>query len=304
MLLLNLEMNWNLDNKILLQGFTLPETLSYIQSMQHAGTNIVAIISAGHGGQEIGNCPVFDLVEEAIASLGKIETTLILNPAYEVLDAAYEAMASGVRQIIIGSSGVPPLDLLQLLRKAETENALVLGPGNAGIIVPEKICLGAIDAKFYRPGEVAIINRGHCSLNYDIALRLNHAGFGESIAINLGDEDLIGMSFSQWLEILASDEQTRAIVLIISDPQHLQEKALADCLTNQIHKPVIAYVFDKYTLKSLTGQDKSKMIVDRVPFFLGLISSLEEVINTLSIAGVAIAQTPAEIPDLVKKSLN
>ena len=296
-------MNWNLDHKILLQGFTLPDALQYIQSRQNTDTKIVAIISAGDGGQEIDNCPVFDLVEEAIASLGKIETTLIFNPPYEVLDAAYEAMASGVRQIIIGSSGVPPLDLLQLLRKAETKNALVLGPGNAGIIVPEKVCLGDINPKFYQPGEVAIINRGCCSLSYEVALGLNHAGFGESIAINLGNEDIIGMSCSQWLEILANDEQTRVIVLIISDPQHLEEKALADYLTNQIHKPVIAYLFDKHNLKSLIRQDTSKMIVVRLPFFSGLISSIEDVIKTLSIAGVAIAQTPAEIPDLVKQSI-
>ncbi len=297
-------MNWNLDNKILLQGCTLPDALLYIQSSQNTGTDIVAIISAGDGGQEIGNCPVFDLVEEAIASLGKIETTLIFNPAYEVLDAAYEAIASGVRQIIIASSGVPPLDLLQLLQKAETKNALVLGPGNAGIIVPEKICLGQINPKFYQPGEVAIINRGHCSLSYEVALGLNRAGFGTSIAINLGNEDIIGMSISQWLEILAHDRQTRAIVLIISDPQHLEEKALADYLTNQIHQPIIAYLFDKHSLKSLSRQGTSKMIVDHLPFFSGLISSLADVINTLSIAGVAIAQTPAEIPDLVKQSIH
>ena len=297
-------MNWNLDHKILLQGFTLPDALQYIQSRQNTGTKIVAIISAGDGGQEIGNCPVFDLVEEAIASLGEIQTTLIFNPPYQVLDAAYEAIASGVKQVIIGSSGVPPLDLLQLLKKAKTKNALILGPGNASIIVPEKICLGTIEAKFYQPGEVAIINRGHCSLSYEVALYLNHAGFGESIAINLGNEDIIGMSFSQWLEILAHDQQTKVIVLIISDPQNLQEKALADYLNHQIHQPVIAYLFDKHNLKSITGQNTSKMIVDRLPFFSGVVSSLEDVINSLKMAGVAIAQTPAEIPDLVQQSID
>lgn len=297
-------MNWNLENKILLQGFTPAEASLDLQSMQHTGTNIVAIVSAGHGGENIGDIPIFDLVEEAIASGGKIDTTLLVNPPYEVLDAAYEAMASGVRQIIIGSSGVPPLDLVQLLSKAEAKKALVLGPGDASLIVPAKMCLGAIEPKFYQPGEVAIINRGDGSLSYEVALGLNNAGFGESIAINLGNEELIGMGFSPWLEILARDESTAAIVLIISELHHLHEPALPDDLVHQVNKPVIAYLPDKYSLRSLTGQGIMKMIADQVPLFLGQVPSLENVINSLTVAGVVIAQTPAQIPDLVRQSLN
>ena len=106
-------------SKVLIQGMTEPLVSTHAARMKAYGTNIVAIVSPSEGGQTVEDMPVFDLVEQAIASVGTVDTTIIFVPPYEVLDAANEAIAAGIRQIIIISAGVPPLDMVHLLRKTE-----------------------------------------------------------------------------------------------------------------------------------------------------------------------------------------
>jgi succinyl-CoA synthetase alpha subunit len=128
-----------LDSRILIQGLEDPLASAAIERMQVYGTNIVGIVSAGRGGQEFAKLPIFDLVEQAQVALGQIETSLIFVPAYEVLDAALEAIAAGIAQIIIITRGVPPLDMIRLLRQASISNTLILGSGSAGIIIPDRL---------------------------------------------------------------------------------------------------------------------------------------------------------------------
>lgn len=295
-------MNWNLDNKILIQGFNQGEILPYLQLMKDTGTNIVAGIQAGYNEKDNYDFPVFDLVEQAIAQYGTIETTVIFNNSYEVLDVAYEAIASGIKQIIINSSGVPPLDLLKILKKAQEKNVLILGPGNPGIIIPEKICLGKIETKFYQPGEIGIINTGDWSLNYEVALSLNEHNLGQSIAVNLGNENIISSSISSWLEMLKKDEKTSAIILIINDEKYLGKKEIEDCFTSKFNKPIIVYLADKSNVKAITIKNTSKMIADQIPLFLDQISSKEDIINALNIGGIEIIKNIADIPNVFKKS--
>lgn len=294
-------MNWNLDNKILIQGFNQAEILPYLQLMKDTGTNIVAGVQAGCNQQDNYDFPVFDLVEQAIAQYGEIQTTIIFNNSYEVLDAAYEAIASGIKQIIINSSGVPPLDLLKVLKKAQEKKVLILGPGNSGIIIPEKMCLGKIETKFYQAGEIAIINTGDWSLNYEVALCLNEHNLGQSIAINLGNENIISSSISSWLEMLKKDEKTAAIILVISDEKYLTKKEIETCFTQKSNKPILVYLVDKSNLKTITINNSSKMIADQVPLFFEQISNRDELINALNIAKIEIIQKFLEIPEILKK---
>jgi succinyl-CoA synthetase alpha subunit len=180
-----------LDSRILIQGVDNPLVLAAIGRMQIYGTQLVGIVSAGKGGQLLKGLPIFDLVEQAQETLGPIETSLIFVPAYEVLDAALEAIAAGIPQLIIITRGVPPLDTIRLLRQASITNTLILGSGSAGIIIPDRLLLGIYQPQLFSPGKVAIISRNQ-SLTAEIASELNQANLGQSIVIHIGSDPLVG----------------------------------------------------------------------------------------------------------------
>lgn len=203
------------ESKILIQGLYELSSSTHAARMKAYGTNVVAGINPGNGGQTLDDIPVFDLVEQALAEVGSVDTTIIFVPPYQALDAALEAITAGIRQIIIISAGMPPLDMVHLLRIAEATETLVVGPNSPGIIVPEKILLGTHASEFYTPGAVGIVSRSS-TLTYEIALQLTTAGLGQSISVSIGSDTIIGSSFLQWLQILDEDETTQAIVLILS----------------------------------------------------------------------------------------
>ena len=129
-------MNFNPDSKVLVQGITEPLGKLYAPLMKAYGTNIVAGISPGHGGQQLEDIPIFNMVEQALPTVGPVDTTILFVSPYLILDAALEAIAAGIRQIIIVTEGMPPLDMVHLTRKAEATDTLIVGPNCPGIIVP------------------------------------------------------------------------------------------------------------------------------------------------------------------------
>jgi succinyl-CoA synthetase alpha subunit len=299
-------MNWTIDHKILVQGLNYPDFVSSLKIMQDSGTNIVAGISAGHSGKNNYDFPIFDLVEQAIAEFGPIQTSLIFNHPYEVLDAVAEAIASGIKQIIINSTRIPPLDLLQILRKAEAKNVKLLGPSNAGMIVPNKLCLGLMETKFYHPGEIAVINTGDWSLNYEVALSLNKENLGQSIALNLGNDALLVSSIFSWLKMLESHQETSAIVLIISDEKYLNKQELKEIsknISSPLKKPIIVYFPHHYSPSLLTSKNANKMIVEQGPLLFDNVASTEEIIEALTEAKFAIASSLKQVVELTKNNL-
>lgn len=287
------------ESKVLIQGTTEPLVSIYAAQMKAYGTNIVAIVSPGEGGLKLDDVPVFDLVEQASAQTGIIDTTIIFVPPYQVLDAATEAIAAGIQQLIIISAGVPPLDMVHLLRKAEATETLIVGANSPGIIIPGKILLGTHAREFYTPGSVGIVSRS-TTLTYEIALELTKAKLGQSISVSIGSDGITGSSFIQWLQILDEDEATEAIILI-GESGGNSEEAAARYIAEVIDKPVIAYIAgrqappDKHwghtgTLAAMVGRGDN----------IGTTQSKLEAFKT---AKVPIAERPSEIPALVKKAL-
>ena len=187
-------MNLTPESKVLIQGFCEFISANHIAQMQAYGTNLVAGVHPGHSGQQIYNLPVFDLVEEVVAKFGQIDTTIICVQPDQVLDAALEAIASNIPQIIIITAGVPPLDMVQLLRKTEAGETLIIGPNSPGIIVPGKILLGTHEREFYIPGPVGIVSRSS-TLTYEVAWELTKVGWGQSISVSIGSDTIVGSSF-------------------------------------------------------------------------------------------------------------
>jgi len=292
-------MNLTPESKVLIQGFCEFISATHIAQMQAYGTNLVAGVNPGYGGQQMYNLPVFDLVEEVVAKFGQIDTTIICVQPYQVLDAALEAIASNIPQIIIITAGVPPLDMVQLLRKTEVSETLIIGPNSPGIIVPGKILLGTHEREFYIPGPVGIVSRSS-TLTYEVAWELTKVGLGQSISVSIGSDAIVGSSFLQWLQILDEDDTTEAIVLI-GQPGGGSEEAAAQYITEAIDKPVIAYIAGRYAPPAQNWQQTGTLatVIGRSANF----GTAESKLAAFESAKIPVADSPSQIPKLLKNIL-
>jgi succinyl-CoA synthetase alpha subunit len=293
-------MNLTPDSKVLIQGFCEFISGIHIAQMKAYGTNLVAGVNPGCGGQLLNDIPVFDLVEEVITEFGAIDTTIICVHPFQVLDAALEAIASNIHQIIIITAGVPPLDMVQLLRKAEACETLVVGPNSPGIIVPGKILLGTHPSEFYTPGPVGIVSRSS-TLTYEIAYELTKANLGQSISVSIGSDAIVGSSFLQWLQILDEDETTQAIVLV-GQPGGGSEEAAARYIAEAIDKPVIAYIAGRQAppAKSWRQTGTLATVIGRDSNF----GTAQSKLDALKEVHVPVAERPSQIPELVRKRIH
>ncbi len=293
-------MNFTLDGKVLIQGITEPLGAIYAAKMKDYGTNVVAGVSPGYGGQTIYDIPVFDLVEPALSAVGTIDTTIIFVSPYLALDAAKEAIAAGIRQIILISGGIPPLDMVHLLRIAEQTQTTILGPNSLGIIVPGKWLLGTHPEEFYTPGAVGLIGCSG-SLTSEIALELTQAGFGQSMAVCIGSDSIVGSSLPQWLQILDKDKNTKAVV-VVGEIGDRNEQTLAEYIVEKMAKPVVAYIAGRHT-PDFKHQDYLSDFIPSKPELKTDVDKKGRKITAFEHKKIPVAQRPSQIPDLLKKAL-
>ncbi len=293
-------MNFTTHN-VLVQGIAEPLGQLYVPVMAAYGTPIVAGVTPGQGGKTLEAIPVFDLVEQAVAQLGPIQTSIIFTSPYAVLDAALEAMAAEIRQLILVTEGVPPLDMVKLLRKAEATETFVVGPSSPGVIVPGQLLLGTHPPYCYQPGPVGLISRSG-TLTYEVALELTRANLGQSIAVGIGGDAILGSSFQQWLQILEEDEQTEVIVLI-GEIGGENEEAAAHYIAETIEKPVVAYVAGATAPKGEPIGHAGAIIAAKFAGLGAEIGTVESKIAAFKRAKIPVADRPAKIPKLVLQAL-
>ena len=294
-------MNWFPQNQVIIQGIDESQAAFYAVQMKAYGTNIVAGVSPGNGGTKVGSIPVFDLVEQVLTQVEKIDTSLIFVHPYQVLDAALEAISAGIRQIIIFTSGVPPLDTISLLKCALANDTLLLGPGSHGIVIPEQVWLGKLDPQFYQPGTVGLITTSQ-HLCYEVAWELNQASIGESIAVSLGTDRIIGSNLSKWLSILNQDSNTKAIVSIgqsINDT----EEIMAYCQDYDDHKPIIAYIAGLKAPQEKVFRNARTIIHNHLSASIPVVNTVGQTVAEFKKAGIKVAKRPSEIPALIQQAL-
>lgn len=294
-------MNFTPDSKVLIQGITEPLGTVYATLMRNYGTQVVAGVSSGYGGQTVDGIPVYNMVEQALRQVGRVETTVIFVPPYLVLDAALEAIAAEIRQIIVITEGVPPLDMVRLVHTAEAHDVLVVGPNSPGIIVPDKILLGTHPPTFYTPGAVGIVSRSS-TLTYEIAQTLTHAGLGQSIAVGIGGDRIIGSSFQQWLQILEEDEATEAIVLV-GEIGGDSEEVAAGYIAEVIDKPVVAYIAGRTSPKGQPIGHAGAIIAARWAGMGAEVGTAESKLAAFKQAKIPVADRPSQVAELVSKAL-
>jgi succinyl-CoA synthetase alpha subunit len=294
-------MNFTNKSRVLIQGITEAFGETYLPIMLGYGTQVVAGVAPGHGGKQQEDIPIFDLVEQAIAAVDQIDISIIFVPPYQVLDAALEAIAAGIPQLILATEGVPPLDMVRLIRKAEATETLVVGPGSQGIIIPGKLLLGTHPPEFFMPGNVGLLSRSS-TLTYEVVHALTQAGIGQSICVGVGGDRIVGSSFQQWLQILEEDEQTEAIVLV-GEIGGDGEEVAAQYIAEAIDKPVIAFVAGLTAPKGQPIGHAGAIIASQFTHLGSEIGTAESKVAAFRKAKVPVAERPSQIPQLVNAAL-
>ncbi|MEB3291656.1 MAG: CoA-binding protein [Synechococcales bacterium] len=290
------------SSPVIVQGIKEPLGMTYAPLMKAYGTPVIAGVSPGYGGERLAGIPVYDMVEQVVASHGAIATVVICSHPYAALDAALEAMRVGVRQIVLISQGVPPLDMVKLLRHAETTETLVVGPNGPGVIVPGKLLLGIHPPAFYQPGSVGLITRNG-PLTYEVARLLTQAGIGQSIGVSIGSDAIVGSTFPQWLQILEEDDETEAIVLVGEIGGDSEEMA-AHYIAEAIDKPVVAYIAGHTAPRNRRIGHAGAIIESQILDLGPDIGTAESKVAAFRRAGIPVAERLSMIPTLVQQVLN
>jgi succinyl-CoA synthetase alpha subunit len=291
--------------QVIVQGLTGPLGLTIVPGMLGYGTRLVAGVDPGQGGQAILGLPVFDAVRSVVAEFGPISTSVICVTPDRVLDAAREAMQAGIRQLVLMTKGVPPLDMVQIVRVAQVCDALVVGANSPGVIVPGQLLLGMQPPDCYRPGTIGLLSRSG-TLTYEVARSLTAAGLGQSIGVSIGTDAIVGSTLVQWLAILEADPATQAIVLVGqvgqvgSDAEEIAAQAIRDRVTT---KPVVAYIAGQMAPRQ-RRLGHANAILSAHSLALGrsegTVASKTQAFNR---AGVLVATSPAQIPQLLRDLL-
>ena len=295
-------MNWYPPNKVIIQGITESQAAFYAVQMKAYGTDIVAGVSPGQGGTEVGNIPVFDLVEQVLTLVEVIDISLIFVHPCQVLDAAVEAIAAGIRRIIIFTPGVPPLDTIELIKCAEANDTLILGPGSHGVIIPEQVWLGKLQPQFYQPGSVGLITSSQY-LSYEVAAELNQADMGQSIVVSLGQERIVSSNLFQWLSILNEDPNTKVIVSIGQSINETEE-ITTYCKNHGYDKPIVVYIAGLKAPQDKLFRDAVTIISNHLSASIPVVNSDQQTISKLKKVGIKVAKKPSDIPKIIQKALS
>jgi succinyl-CoA synthetase alpha subunit len=286
------------NSKVLVQGITGHQGTQHTKAMKEFGSNIVAGVTPGKGGQTVEGVPVFNSVAEAFRKLPaekRPNTQIIFVPAPFAKDSAYEAMNCGIKTIVIITEHIPVHDAMQLMAFADYKKVTIVGPNTPGVISPgEKCKVGIMPAAVFKPGRVGVISRSG-TLTYEVVNAMSEAGYGQSSCIGLGGDPVVGTSFVEAIDMFAADKETDAIVMVGEIGGTAEETAGEHIVAAGIKKPVFAYIAGS-TAPAGKRMGHAGAIVLRGK------GTAESKIKSLTAAGVKVSNIPAGIPRLLKEA--
>jgi succinyl-CoA synthetase alpha subunit len=281
----------NNNTKLLVQGITGRDGSFHTSKMKAYGTNVVAGVSPGKGGQNVEGIPVFNTVEDAVKATGA-NTSVIFVPAPLAADAILEAADDGIELVICISEGVPTLDMVRVTSYLKKKGTKLIGANCPGLITPGEAMVGILPGDIFMKGNVGLMSRSG-TLTYLMVSLLTSNGLGQSTCVGIGGDPVAGLYYLELLQMFQDDPQTEAIVLIGEIGGDAEERA-ADYIKKHITKPVVAFI---------AGQTAPPG--KRMGHAGAIISSgsgtAEEKIAAFESIGVPVARRPVELPVLLKK---
>lgn len=279
----------NEATRVLVQGITGREGSFHTRQMLDYGTQVVAGVTPGKGGQAVEGVPVYDDVRTAVERTGA-NTSIIYVPAAYAADAILEAADGGIALIVCITEGVPLWDALRVMRYLEGKPVRLLGPNCPGIIAPGVTKVGIMPGYIHRPGRVGVVSRSG-TLTYEVVWALTQAGLGQSTCLGIGGDAVNGTTFVDVLRLFEQDPQTEAITLIGEIGGNAEEQAAA-YIAEHVHKPVVAFVAGRTAPAGRRMGHAGAIIA-------GSSGTAAHKIEALREAGVLVADQPDQIPDLL-----
>ncbi len=283
----------NRETKVLVQGITGRAGRAQTKWMLEYGTNIVAGVTPGKGGEEVESVPVYDHVTQAVAERGA-EVSVFFVPPAAVKDAALETIDAGIRLIVVVTEHVPVHDAMEIKAYASEHNMCLLGPTSPGIITPGEAKMGILPGNMFQPGRIGVISRSG-TLAYEICANLAAAGMGQSTAAGMGADPVPFTNLPELLALFDADPDTD-LVVIVGEVGGVQEEQAAQFVASQMTKPVVAYVAGH-------SVPEGKRMGHAGAIVQGNMGTTKSKISAFQKAGVKVARYPLDVVKLVQNQL-
>jgi succinyl-CoA synthetase alpha subunit len=227
------------ETRLVVSGLTGREGSFHGLRNRAYGTDVVAGVTPGKGGQDVEGIPIYDAIADAVSARGA-NTSMIFVPARFAAAAIEEAIDAGVGTVIAITEGIPVFDMLRIYWKAKDAGVRLIGPNCPGVLSPGKSNVGIIPAQFFDPGGIGVVSKSG-TLTYQIGNELKQAGVGNSSIVGVGGDPIVGSDFIDVLALFEADGETELIVMVGEIGGDAEERA-ADYIAEQVSKPVVAYI--------------------------------------------------------------
>ncbi|MBM4275902.1 MAG: succinate--CoA ligase subunit alpha [Deltaproteobacteria bacterium] len=279
------------STRVVVQGITGKEGSFHARACRDYGTQVVAGVTPGKGGQKMDDIPVFNTVAQAVKETGA-NTSLIFVPPPFAADAILEAAAAGCQVIVCITEGIPTLEMVKVMEALKDTGIRLIGPNCPGIISPGRAKVGIMPGHIHQEGPVGLVSRSG-TLTYEAVYQLTVLGLGQSTCVGIGGDPIIGTNFIDMLKLFQADPQTEGVVLIGEIGGSAEEEAAA-FIQAHMTKPVVAFI---------AGQTapEGKRMGHAGAIISGSSGKASDKIAALNAAGVTVAATIAELGVIVKQ---
>jgi succinyl-CoA synthetase alpha subunit len=282
------------NKPVIIQGMTGSFGSTHTKLMKDYGTNIVAGVTPGKGGQSFEDIPIFNTVAEAVESKSA-QISGIFVPAPFFLSAAKEAIDNGIKLLVAVPEHVPIIDSIRILEYAEKRGARMIGPNTPGVIVPEIMKVGIMPAKPFTQGSTVVFSRSG-TLMYEVSYTLSNAGYGQKFCLGIGGDPINGTNLIEAFDLIKEREDIESIVVVGEIGGDAEEKLADYIISTTFSKPVVAYVAGR-------AAPKEKKMGHAGAIVYGNYGSAESKVSNYSKANVPVAKRPGEVPELLKSKL-
>jgi succinyl-CoA synthetase alpha subunit len=281
------------ETRLLVQGITGREGSFHTTQMVEYGTAVVAGVTPGGAGKSVAGVPVFNTVAGAVAATGA-NVSIIYVPARFAPDAIYEAVDGGIPLVVCITEGIPILDMVPVYSYVKNAGARLIGPNCPGLITPGEAKVGIMPGFIHAPGPVGLVSRSG-TLTYEVVDALTRAGLGQTTAVGIGGDPIIGTSFVDVLRLFQDDPATEAIVMI-GEIGGSDEETAAAFIAEHVTKPVAGFIAGRTA-------PPGKRMGHAGAIISGGTGTAAEKIAALEAADVRVADRPSAVPDLIRSAL-